>query len=406
VLVTDDFMKAVVDDAEWNLKYSPPDLGNNNNAKIRPADADDGATRQSYRQLPARQLWLHMTRAAHETAEPGVLFIDTINRENNLYYCEKISATNPCGEIPLPPYGACNLGSINLTLFVRQPFTKRAKLDERALGETVGVAVRFLDNIIDISRFPLEPQAEQAKGTRRIGLGITGLADMLIMLGLHYDSDAGRSSAAGAMQIIRDTAYASSIKLAEEKGAFPVLDRQKYLQAPFIRRLPDALKSRIADIGIRNSHLLAIAPTGTISLLAGNISSGIEPIYAFEAERNIRDSDLKMRLFDVCDRTYAQWVAGGHKKEKLPEYFVTADALPPRAHLAMQSCLQGFVDNAISKTVNLPESATVDDVAEVYSSAYALGIKGCTVFRPGILHGGILRVRDESHCCNIDREAD
>ncbi|MFT5501182.1 MAG: ribonucleoside-diphosphate reductase alpha chain [Woeseiaceae bacterium] len=390
VLVTDDFMKAVADNADWELRYP----------------STDSEASLSYRRLPARRLWHQIITAAHETAEPGVLFIDSINRENNLYYCETISATNPCGEVPLPPYGACNLGSINLTAFIRQPFTKDANLDEHALGETVEVAVRFLDNVIDVSRFPLDSQAEQARGTRRIGLGITGLADMLVMSGLHYGSDAGRSAAARAMQVIRDSAYGSSIRLAEEKGAFPLLDRRKYLQAPFIHRLPGALKSKIGDIGIRNSHLLAIAPTGTISLLAGNISSGIEPIYAFEADRSVRDSDLQMHRFAVRDPAYDLWLAGDHEREKLPEYFVTADALPPLAHLKMQSCLQGYVDNAISKTVNLPESATVDDVAEIYSSAHALGIKGCTVFRPGALRGQVLHSRDDSHCCDIDREAD
>ncbi len=391
VLVTDSFMQAIANDAEWELRFPP---------------AESGVASEPYRKLPARQLWQRIVRAAHETAEPGVLFIDNINRENNLYYREQISATNPCGEIPLPPYGACDLGSINLTAFVREPFTTKAKLDELTLCKTVGVAVRFLDNVIDISHFPLEQQADQARGTRRIGLGITGLADTLVMLGLHYDSDVGRAAAANAMQLIRDAAYASSISLAEEKGAFPLLDKQKYLEAPFIRRLPDKLKSGIADSGIRNSHLLAIAPTGTISLLAGNISSGIEPIYALEAERDVRGSDLKLRQFAVRDRAYGVWLASGRKKNELPEYFVTADALPPRAHLEMQSCLQGFVDNAISKTVNLPECATMNDVAHVYSRAHALGIKGCTVFRSGALRGQVLRRRDEIHCCHVDREAD
>jgi len=395
VLVTDSFMKAVADDAEWELKF--PSSG---------AAPDARTPSKSNRKLPARKLWRKIVRAAHETAEPGVLFIDTINRENNLYYCEEISATNPCGEIPLPPYGACDLGSINLTAFVHRPFTRDAKLDQRSVCETVAFATRFLDNVIDVSRFPLDRQAEQATGTRRIGLGITGLANMLAMLGLHYDSDAGRAAAAGAMQFIRDAAYESSISLAKEKGAFPLLDKQKYLQAPFIRRLPDKLKSAIADIGIRNSHLLAIAPTGTISLLAGNLSSGIEPIYALEAERDVRGSDLKPRQFVVRDHAYAVWLASGHKKNELPEYFVTADELPPRAHLEMQSCLQSYVDNAISKTVNLPEHATPEDVAEIFSRAHALGIKGCTVFRPGALRGQVLRAREESHCCDADREAD
>ena len=391
MLVTDRFMQAIGTDAEWELGFPPPEAG--------------GAS-ETYRKLPARQLWQRILKAAHASAEPGVLFIDRINRENNLYYCEKITATNPCGEIPLPPYGACDLGSINLITFVRDPFTTSAKLDEIALRRTVGVAIRFLDNVIDVSHFPLQHQARQAQSTRRIGLGITGLADALVMLGLHYDSDAGRALAADTMRLIRDTAYSTSIDLAKEKGSFPLLDRQKFLQAPFIHRLPEALKSRIADIGLRNSHLLAIAPTGTISLLADNVSSGIEPIYALEAERDVLGSDLKMHKFAVRDRTYALWLARGHKKSALPDYFVTADALSPRAHLEMQSCLQRFVDNAISKTVNLPESATVDDVARVYLRAYELGMKGCTVFRPGALRGQVLRPRDESHCCHVDREAD
>jgi ribonucleoside-diphosphate reductase alpha chain len=395
VLITDEFMNAVANDAEWELKFP-----------LSGAVPDAPAASKTYRKLPAKKLWEKIARAAHETAEPGVLFVDSINRENNLYYREEISATNPCGEIPLPPYGACDLGSINLTAFVREPFTRDANLDERLLRDTVRVAARFLDNVIDVSHFPLERQVDQARSTRRIGLGITGLADALVMLGLHYDSDAGRNLAATTMQLIRDTAYAASIDLAKEKGAFPHLDRPRYLQAPFIRRLPGQLKSGIADNGIRNSHLLAIAPTGTISLLAGNISSGIEPIYALDAERDVRGGDLELRQFNVRDYAYALWLSGGGNEAELPNCFVTTDALPAPAHLRMQSCLQRFVDNAISKTVNLPERATVEDVAEIFSKAHALGIKGCTVFRPGALRGQVLRARDQSHCCHFDREAD
>jgi ribonucleoside-diphosphate reductase alpha chain len=391
VLVTDAFMQAVANDAEWKLRFPPSESG------------DSG---EIFGKMPARQLWQQIVHAAHETAEPGILFIDSINRENNLYYCETITATNPCGEIPLPPYGACDLGSLNLTAFVREPFSRNAALNEAELRKAVGTAVRFLDNVIDASHFPLERQVEQALSTRRIGLGITGLADTLVMLGLHYDSDTGRALAADTMQLIRDTAYASSIELAKEKGSFPFLDRQKYLQAPFVRRLPDKLKSGIADNGIRNSHLLAIAPTGTISLLANNISSGIEPIYALEAQRDVRGADLKLHKFDVRDPAYGRWLAREGAPADLPAYFVTADELPPRSHLEMQSCLQQFVDNAISKTVNLPESATADDVADIYSQAYAIGLKGSTVFRPGALRGQVIRAREESHCCDVEREAD
>jgi len=395
VLVSDDFMTAVADDADWTLKFPCPATTTDNQVPV-----------EARQELPAKEIWERLVRAAHRTAEPGVLFIDTINRDNNLYYCEKISATNPCGEIPLPPYGACDLGSVNLTAFVRRPFTGEAHLDEYLLAETVGIAVRFLDNVIDISHFPLQRQLDQARTTRRIGLGITGLADTLAMLGLHYDSEAGRGVAVRTMRLIRDTAYAASIGLAKEKGAFPLLDTKRYLQAPFIRRLPDSLKAGIVDNGIRNSHLLAIAPTGTISLLAGNISSGIEPIYALAVEREVRGDGPEPTPFEIADYAYALWLDGGREQTDLPDCFVTSEALPPRAHLDMQSCLQPFVDNAISKTVNLPERATTDDVADVFARAHAMGIKGCTVFRPGALRGQVLRAREESHCCDVDREAD
>jgi ribonucleoside-diphosphate reductase alpha chain len=406
VLITDEFMNAVAGDAEWDLRFPAPRPINEDNMPERHSNADACGSRRVHRHVSAKALWQRIVDSAHKTGEPGVLFIDSINRENNLYYCEKISATNPCGEIPLPPYGACNLGSLNLAAFVRQPFSKNAILDAHALNETVSIAVRFLDNVIDISRFPLQEQAQQSNDTRRIGLGITGLADMLAMLGLHYDSESGRAAAANAMRSIRDAAYASSIALAGEKGAFPLLDKQKYLQSAFVSRLPDALRAGIAKNGIRNSHLLAIAPAGTISLLAGNVSSGVEPIYAYEAERDIRDRNLKSHRFHLRDFAYDLWLNSAPAKAELPDYFALADSLSPEAHLEMQADLQQFVDNAISKTVNLPRDATLDDVANVYSGAYRLGVKGSTVFRSGLERGQVLRRRDELHCCHVDREAD
>lgn len=387
VLVTDAFMQAVDDDADWRLVY-PPDTG------------------QVFSCMPARDLWQRIVRSAHETAEPGLLFIDTINRENNLHYCEHISATNPCGEVPLPPYGACNLGSLNLPAFVTNPFTPRCALDEDRLRDTVRVAVRFLDDVIDVSRFPLDRQAEQARETRRIGLGITGLADALVMLGLHYDSDDARESAAGTMQIIRDVAYATSIELAKEKGVFPRFRKDDFLGSPFVQRLSGQLIDGIADNGIRNSHLLAIAPAGTISLLANNVSSGAEPIYALRADRTVRTSDTEVERLEVRDYAFDLWQESHAGAMQPPDVFVTANELPAKAHLEMQSRLQPFVDGAISKTINLARDATAHDVDEAFRYAWNSGIKGCTVYRRGARSGQVLRALADAHCCDADREAD
>jgi len=393
VLITDDFMRAVNADAEWQLVHpAKPDPDN----PERP--------RQVFRSLPAKALWHQIVRAAHETAEPGLLFVDQINRNNNLFYCENISATNPCGEIPLPPYGACNLGSINLTGLVQRPFTRQARLDEQRLCNTVRIAVRFLDDVIDISLFPTHQQAEQAHNTRRIGIGVTGLADALAMLNLHYDSDAAREFASSVLELVRDAAYQSSVDLAREKGAFNSLDKIRYLQAPFIRRLPDGLRAGIDEFGIRNSHLLAVAPAGTISLLAGNVSSGIEPIFALDATREVREHDLSIRQLEVRDYAYSKWLAIADAGDDIPDCFVTAHDLPANAHLAMQACLQPFVDNAISKTVNLAGDASIDDVAELFSEAYSLGVKGCTVFRPGLARGQVIHAGDRPDRCDRGSE--
>lgn len=400
VLVTDAFMRAVADDADWPLVYAgAPGAGPANGAGL-------DSSREPNLRVRARTLWRHIAASAHAAAEPGLLFVDTINRNNNLYWCESISATNPCGEIPLPPYGACNLGSLNLPLFVNSPFGRSPGFDWDRLREVVRTAVRFLDNVIDVSGFPLEQQADCARSTRRIGIGVTGLADALVMLGLRYDSDEGRDFATLIMRELRDSAYATSIRLAQEKGAFPLFDRERYLQAPFVQRLPDVLRSDIAEHGMRNSHLLAIAPAGTISLLAGNVSGGIEPIFALETLRDVRGSDLRLHPIEARDYAYGLWLAAGGAPGKPHTAFVTAEQMPVEAHLAMQACLQPFVDNAISKTITLAPEATVEDVERVFRAAHAQGIKGCTVFRPGTARGAVVRSRETLHCCNVDREAD
>lgn len=396
VLASDRFMHAVASDEPWPL-YFPSRLLDRTHA---PASADSAVAMTS-----AADLFGRIATAAHASAEPGLLFVDTINRENNLGYCETISATNPCGEIPLPPYGACDLGSLNLPAFVQKPFSRRAAFDHDGLSEAAAVAVRFLDDVIDASRFPLATQAMRARRSRRIGLGITGLADALAMLGLHYAAGEAREFAVETMRRIRDAAYASSVDLAREKGPFPCFDASAYLEAPFIRRLPAALRDAIAGHGMRNSHCLSIAPAGTISLLAGNVSSGIEPIYALEATRTIRDADGTRRDVEVRDFAYQAWLHGAAGR-RVPDSLETAEAVSAEAHLAMQAALQPFVDNAISKTINLPSEASVQDIADIYRRAWAAGLKGCTVFRPGATVGQVLRARTETHCCHLDREAD
>jgi ribonucleoside-diphosphate reductase alpha chain len=388
VLITDDFLRAVDADGEWILVYP------------------SGGYPLVEKRMRAGTLWRHIVESALETAEPGLLFVYTINRENNLWYCESISATNPCGEVPLPAHGACNLGSINLAAAVSSPFTEDAAIDDEYLQRLSGIAVRFLDNVIDVSRYPLEKQAEQAQLTRRIGLGITGLGDALAMLGLRYDSEDGRRAAAGAMRTIRDSAYHASIELARERGSFPAFDASRYCAAPFIRRLPQDLRVALQKHGIRNSHVLSIAPAGTISLLAGNISSGIEPIYALEAVRAVRDAPQHTEEIAVEDFAFRQWRERYGAAARRPRGFVTADRLGGDAHLAMQASLQPYIDNAIAKTITLSHGATADRVDKIFRSAHARGIKGCTVFRPGSMRGQVIRKRDESHCCGVERECD
>jgi ribonucleoside-diphosphate reductase alpha chain len=391
VLVTDAFMSAVREGAEWPLRF--PCAG----SAAEPAPV--------MRTVDARALWQRILRAAYDTAEPGVLFIDRINAENNLRYCEHLTATNPCGEIPLPAYGACNLGSLNLPAFVRDPFGPGARVDLVALEVSTRDAIRFLDDVIDLSKFPLPQQAEVARASRRVGLGVTGLADALVMMGHRYESWTARGEAAAIMRTIRDAAYAASVDIAREKGAFPAFEREAYLAGPFVRRLPAALQEGIARFGIRNSHLLAIAPAGTISLLAGNLSSGIEPIFSLRAERRVLAADGEYRTHEVEDYAWRLWRAMADPGVD-EAAFVTAAGVSGLAHLQMQAALQPFVDNAISKTVNVAAGLSFAEFHDLYSYAYGAGLKGCTVFRPNPVRGEILVPVSASRCCDVDREAD
>ena len=404
VQVTDAFMQAVGNDAEWPLLFPADSLGEESDARPVVQSAWPGhevpVACRVLRTLGARELWERITRAAYDTAEPGVLFIDTINRENNLAGSERITATNPCGEIPLPPWGGCDLGSVNLTRFVVDPFAKNASLDMESLGQTVRSAVRLLDNAIDLSHYPLPQQREQMQATRRIGLGITGLADAFIMLNIRYGDEDSFALASSLMQQIRDAAYRASVELAREKGAFPAFDASACLASPFITRLPAAIREDIARYGIRNSHLLAIAPAGTISLLAGNLSSGLEPVFEKRYRRRVRiDGDWKE--FDVEDRACALWRDLGMPGE--PPAWIGARELSPDLHLRMQACLQPFVDSAISKTVNIPAGMPYEDYRGLFGQAWQFGLKGCTTFRPNPVTGSVLDTPDAG-CCRIDRE--
>ncbi len=412
VLVTDAFMDAVAADRTWDLVF--PDTGGQaeSDTKLRvlqwPGYANPVACgiRST---VSAKALWQRVVDDAYETAEPGVLFVDRINERNTLHYREYITTTNPCAEVPLPPYGACNLGSINLAVHVDAPFTKRATLDFEAIGSLARDATRFLDNVIDLSRFPLPAQAAEARATRRIGLGITGLADALIMLGHRYDSEGARVLAHTVLSRVRDEAYSASIELAREKGRFPAFEKDAWLDGPHARTLPDEIRDGIAQHGLRNSHLIAIAPAGSISILANNVSSGIEPVFAASMQRSLQREALEKTSHEVSDYAYSLWTRSNPRAAGLPPDFVTAHEIAPDDHLLMAAALQPVVDHSISKTINVPSAIPRDEVRAIYRRAFDLGLKGCTVFRSDTIRGSVVSGApppDGIHCCQPDAEQD
>ena len=372
VLVGDAFMEAVRDNQPWDLVF-------------------DGVC---WKTLPARELWEKIMRATYAYAEPGVIFIDRINRLNNLNYCEEIHSCNPCGEQPLPPYGACLLGSINLARLVRNPFEDGAALDIERLRELVPVAVRMMDNAIDVSGFPLPEQAHEARAKRRMGLGITGLGDALIMCRARYGSDRALELTEGWMKEIRRAAYLASSALAAEKGAFPLYDAGKFLQGESVKTLDADIHDAIARDGIRNALLTSVAPTGTISLFADNVSSGLEPVYAFTYTRHIRLAEGQSKEEEVSDYAYRLFRRLKGEDTPLPDYFVDTQTLDPGDHIVMQAAVQKYVDSSISKTINVPSGIAFDDFKDVYDRAYDAGCKGCTTYRPNEVTGAVLEVKD------------
>jgi len=384
VLVTDPFMEAVKANGPWDLVF-------------------DGKV---YQTVKARDLWNKIMRSTYDYAEPGVIFIDRINKANNLGYCETIAATNPCGEQPLPPYGACLLGSINLARLVKDPFEANADLDVVELSKLVATAVRMMDNVVEASEFPLPQQAQEAQAKRRIGLGVTGLADALLMTGLRYGSDEAARQTDRWLHAIARAAYLASVELAKEKGVFPLFDADPFLASDAMMQMDEDVRDQIRAHGIRNALLTSIAPTGTISLYAGNVSSGIEPVFAYAYTRKVLQKDGTRTEEEVVDYAVQMW-RDKYGDADLPDYFVNAQTLAPLDHVKMQAAAQKWIDSSISKTINCPEDISFDDFQDVYMQAYETGCKGCTTYRPNDVTGSVLSVSESSEAApEADQGAD
>ena len=388
VLVTDAFMEAVFADGDWDLIW-------------------EGEVRKTVR---AVDLWNLIMQSTYDQAEPGVIFIDRVNERNNLNYCETIAASNPCGEQMLPPYGACLLGSINMATLIADPFGDEARLDTDRMKALVATAVRMMDNVVDVSKFALDAQRKEAEAKRRIGLGVTGLADALLMLKLTYGSEEAAAQVEAWMREIAHAAYWESVDLAKERGAFPLFDAEKYLASPTVQDMDQDLQDAIREHGIRNALLTSIAPTGTISLYAGNVSSGIEPVFAYSYTRKVLQNDGSHIEEEVVDYAVALYreMFGITSDDELPDYFVSAQTLKPLEHVRMQAAAQKWIDNSISKTINCPEDISFEDFKEVYVEAYRSGCKGCTTYRPNAITGSVLSVGsdDAKNAVRVDAPAE
>lgn len=404
VLVSDAFLTAVDLDDDWDLGHFVPRADGQHVAvygKPFPYDSiefDNEGGRESigprkgdllpwyvYRRVKARTIWNDLMRSTYKYAEPGIIFIDRVNALNNLNYCETLRCTNPCGEQPLPPDGMCDLSSENLAFMVHEPFTPRAELDLAAVACTARIGVRFLDNVLDVTNYPLNGQRAEAMAKRRIGLGVTGWGDALLQLGIRYGSDESVALSRKVASVLQAASYEASAILAGERGAFPLFDRDSFMRSPNVAKLPDCVKDLIAENGIRNGVLNTVAPNGTISIYSGNVSSGIEPVFSFrKAARNVRQPNGTLKEYESVDYAYRLYEAihGPTPLDKLPSCFVGAMDISARDHVRVLGAWQEHIDASISKTVNCPQDMPFEEFEGVYRQAYDYGCKGCTTYRP------------------------
>lgn len=396
VTITDDFMAALEADGDWDLGFTVPRADGAHVA----VEERDGRPWYVYRRMKAADLFDLITRTTYDYAEPGVIFIDRVNRLNNLAYCETINATNPCGEQPLPPNGDCDLGHVNLANMVLDPFTDKARIDWDRLRATVRTGVRFLDNVLDTSPFPTDEQRTEALAKRRIGLGYTGLGNMLQQLRIRYGREAvGTVETLG--EAIALEAYRASVELARERGPFPAFDREAFLKAPMLAKMPEDLRADIAQNGIRNGVLLTLAPTGTTSIFYGNVSSGVEPSFSWRYNRSVvvaqTAGEQRKESFTVEDYGWYLYsrLPDHDADAPLPPYMVTALELSVEDHVAVVAAAQKWVDAAISKTINCPADMSFEAFRQVYLSAWKEGLKGCTTYRPSGVRGSVLESADQ-----------